>query len=396
MTSAKPFGTVPPGAKQQPTPFELHVEDEKIQNLKTLLKLSPIAKETYENLRDDGSHGQFGVSRKWVVDAKKYWEEKFDWRVHESRINSFPAFKTDITDDDGGIYNVHFTALFSKNPSAIPIAFLHGWPGSFLEFLPIMSLLRDKYTPDTLPYHIIVPSLTGFGLSSDPPLDKDWKLADTSRIMHKLLLSLGFDKYLAQGGDIGSLVSRTLVAAYEECKGIHLNFFLDYEMIQNPPSNDNLSEQEQKGLQRMGDFLTTGMAYAQMHGTKPSTIGLVLSSSPIAQLAWIGEKFLAWSDPSTTPPLDEILAGVSLYWLAGCYPTSIYTYRESLSCAKTDKPVGYSCFPWDLASVPRAWVEKAVRLVSFKEHSQGGHFAALERLEALLADVEEFAKVVWK
>lgn len=81
MTSAKSFGTVPPGAKQQPTPFELHVEDEKIQNLKTLLKLSPIAKETYENLRDDGSHGQFGVSRKWVVDAKKYWEEKFDWYV---------------------------------------------------------------------------------------------------------------------------------------------------------------------------------------------------------------------------------------------------------------------------------------------------------------------------
>ncbi|KAH8731694.1 Alpha/Beta hydrolase protein [Phaeosphaeriaceae sp. PMI808] len=396
MTSAKPFGTVPTGAKQQPTPFELHVENEKLENLKTLLKLSPIAKETYENLRDDGDHGAFGVSRKWIVDAKKHWEEEFDWRTHESHINSFPAYTTKITDDDGGNFSVHFTALFSQNPSAIPIALFHGWPGSFLEFLPIMSLLREKYTPETLPYHIIVPSLTGFALSSGPPLDKDWKFEDTARIMHKLLLSLGFEKYLVQGGDIGSMVSNRIVSAYEECKGAHVNL-LSHPGIRDAASpEDKLSEQDIEWMARMNEFFTTGMAYAKMHGTRPSTIGFVLSSSPIAQLAWIGEKFLAWSDPATRPSLDNILAGVTLYWLTGCFPTSIYTYRAMASLEPGDKPLGYSHFPYEIAYLPRALAAKKKNLVTFTTHTKGGHFAALERPEALWADVEEFVKAVWK
>jgi microsomal epoxide hydrolase len=261
-----------------------------------------------------------------------------------------------------------------------------------------MTLLRNKYTPSTLPYHIIVPSLPGFTLSSDPPLTRDWKVGDTARIMHKLLLSLGFGStgYLVQGGDIGSLVARVMAATYPECKGMHLNFMYIAGIMDKSSPDDHLTQQEQKGLDRLNDFSTIGNAYARMHGTKPSTIGLVLSSSPIAQLAWIGEKFLAWSDPTTTPSLHTIVADITLYWLTGCFPTSIYTYRETKELLYVSKPVGYSYFPYELAPVPRAWAEKTGKLVFYKEHEQGGHFAALERPETLWEDVEGFVNSAWK
>jgi len=398
MTSSTPFSTVPKGAQQHPTPFELHISDQKLQDFTTLLKLSPVAKETYENLQDAGSHGKFGVSRKWILDTKKHWLEHFDWRKEEDHINSFPNFKTKITDDDGGAFDVHFTAIFSSKSDAIPIAFFHGWPGSFLEFLPLMDILRKKYTPDTLPYHIIVPSLPGYAMSSDPPLHKDWKVADTSRIMHKVLMSLGFGStgYLVQGGDIGSLVSRNLAATYAECKGMHLNFMHMKDIRTKSDPNDVLTEQEKKGVARMEEFMEVGRGYAIEHGTKPSTIGLVLASSPIAQLAWIGEKFLAWSDPSSTPPLNTILADITLYWLTECYPTSIYTYREAKETLYVYKPDGYSYFPFELAPIPKAWAERTGKMVYFKAHEKGGHFAALEQPEVLWADVEAWVKIAWK
>jgi len=398
MTSHKHFSTVPGSAQQQPTPFDLHVDEEKLQDFKTLLKLSPVAKDTFENKQNEGGHGKFGVSRKWIADAKKEWLEGFDWRKEEEHINSFPNFKTAIQDDDGGTYNVHFVALFSQKADAIPIAFYHGWPGSFLEFLPLMDLLRKKYTPDNLPYHIIAPSLPGFAMSSDPPLEKDWRVADTARIMHKHLLSLGFGStgYLVQGGDIGSRVAREMAAAYAECKGLHLNFTYGSDMKSYSAPDDKISEAEKKGLDRMDEFMEVGRAYAIEHETRPSTIGLVLSSSPIAQLAWIGEKFLAWSDPSTTPSLNTILADITLYWLTECYPTSIYAYREAKSVLCVDKPMGYSWFPYELAPIPRAWAEKTGKMVFFRAHEKGGHFAALERPEALWEDVEEWVKAAWK
>jgi pimeloyl-ACP methyl ester carboxylesterase len=261
-----------------------------------------------------------------------------------------------------------------------------------------MSLLRAKYTPETLPYHIIVPSLPGFTLSSDPPLDRDWKVADTSRLMHKLLLSLGFGAtgYLVQGGDIGSLVSRVIAATYPECRGMHLNFMYIAGIMDKAAAADQLSAQETKGVERLYEFMESGSAYAKMHGTKPATVGLVLASSPVAQLAWIGEKFLAWSDPGTTPSINTIIADITLYWLTGCFPTSIYTYREMKELLYVDKPVGYSYFPFELAPVPAAWAEKTGKVVWKREHERGGHFAALERPETLWEDVEEFVKVAWK
>jgi microsomal epoxide hydrolase len=152
-----------------------------------------------------------------------------------------------------------------------------------------LEFLQQKHTPDDLPYHIIVPSLPGFALSSDPPHDKDWTTLDVGRVMHKLMLSLGFGKngYLVQGGDIGAMVSRVIAATYDECKGMHLNFMLS-DIANSSEEGDEITEQEQVGLKRMDKFFSKGRAYAQEHATKPATIGFAMASSPIAQLAWIG------------------------------------------------------------------------------------------------------------
>ena len=223
--------------------------------------------------------------------------------------------------------------------------------------------------------------------------------------MHNLLLSLGFTKYIVQGGDIGSYISRTIAATYDECKAVHLNFC----MMPDPSPSAPLpvSELEAQGLQRMQRFKESGMSYGQMQGHRPSTIGHVLSASPLALLAWIGEKFLQWTDPEHPLPLETVLADVTLYWLTECFPTCIYTYRQDFAVPPTEgyfhgqkdlfirKKMGYSYFRWELGPIPRSWAETSGNLVWFGKHEKGGHFAALERPEELLGDVEEFLKIAW-
>jgi microsomal epoxide hydrolase len=228
--------------------------------------------------------------------------------------------------------------------------------------------------------------------------------------MHKLLLSLGFGSgYVVQGGDIGSYVSRTIAATYEECKAVHLNFCM---MPDPSPNNEDKklkqSALEEKGMKRFNKFMETGTAYGQMQGHRPATLGHVLSSSPLAMLAWIGEKFVQWADPNYPLPLHTILCDVTLYWLTECFPTCIYTYREDFAIPPTpgffhgqknlyvNKPLGYSYFPWELTPAPKSWAETSGKLVWFKAHENGGHFAALERPEELLGDIESFLAVAWR
>lgn len=175
--------------------------------------------------------------------------------------------------------------------------------GSFMEFLPILKLCGDKYSPETLPYHVIVPSLPGYTLSTGPPLDGDFELSDVARIINRLMVNLGFGNgYIAQGGDIGSMVCQVLGAMYKECRAIHgkldhdlsiqrgllINVPVNMLITLPPPDFDfsTLTPGELQGVGAMKAFQTTGAAYATEHGTRPATIGFVLSSSPLALLAW--------------------------------------------------------------------------------------------------------------
>lgn len=194
-------------------PFTLNVLDKDFSEFKQLLQVSKLGPLTWEGQQEDR---RFGVTHKWLSEAKDYWLNKFNWRAQEKHINSFPNYTMEIE----GL-TVHFVALFSEKKDAVPILFMHGWPGSFIEFLPMCGLVREKYSSKDLPYHIIVPSLPGYTLSSGGPLDRDWTTEDATRVMDRLMKNLGFEKYLAQGGDIGSIVGTQLALGYDACVGVH-------------------------------------------------------------------------------------------------------------------------------------------------------------------------------
>ncbi|KIW25784.1 uncharacterized protein PV07_08934 [Cladophialophora immunda] len=377
-------------------PMEIRIPDDAVEELKTLIRCSKIAGQTYENSLQDGS---FGVSRQWLLEAKRKWEEDFDWRRCEARINKFPQFTVPVQAHDG-CSTVHFCGLFSDKPDAIPLLLLHGWPGSFLEFLPILALLQDKYTPETLPYHVIVPSLPGYGFSARPPLDRDFTLLEASELLHSLMEELGFGGgYIAQGGDVGSKIARILAKRYQGCK---VNFCAMNEPAQLKGSTQ-LAEAEREGLERMAVFNSSGRGYAITHATRPSTIALVLTSNPLTMLAWIGEKFLEWSGEAIS--IDTILESVTLYWLTETLPTSLYTYRARTHPDNPGghgdprwhvaKPLGYSYFPKEVAPAPVSWVATTGDLIFSRSRSKGGHFAAAEVPELLLQDIEDFAAVAW-
>lgn len=276
------YSTLPSGATLKPKPYKAQVPEEKLQLLKDLVKISPIAAPTFENT-NAGRH--FGMQREWLVKAKEEWTTSFDWRKQEARINSFPNFIVSIKDDQGIETDIQFLALFSKKKDAVPIAFYHGWPGSILEFLSMLDLLKKKYpSPEELPYHVIVPSLPGYAFSSGPPVDQDYSMEQAAMCLDKLMRGLGFSKYLAQGGDLGSFVSRIQASASDACVGMHLNM-----LAMGPPENSaelKIDDVEAKAMPRGQEFRSSGSAYALEHGTRTATIGLALAASPIAMLSW--------------------------------------------------------------------------------------------------------------
>ena len=266
-----------------------------------------------------------------------------------------------------------------------------------------MSLVAKEYTPETLPYHLIVPSIPGFTYSSDIPTGISLDAPIAARILDKVMASLGFlHGYIATGGDIGSALSRILASKGSQslCKGMLVNFCPMMEPP-TPEAEDSLSEEDHQMIQRGKRFYQTGAAYAMEHGTRTSTIGLMLGSSPLALLAWVGEKYLEWSDED--PSMDTILEAVSLYWFTDTSSRCLYTYRQRFEGKPpahdnpsfyVEKPFGYSLFPKELIPTPKAWVETTGKLSFFRQHPTGGHFAAMERPAESKQDMEEFLEHV--
>ncbi|KAK7430490.1 hypothetical protein QQZ08_003009 [Neonectria magnoliae] len=352
--ASSPFAVVPPNATLDLRPFTAHVPEKDVELLKTLLRLAKLGPETYENTQN---RVEFGTQRKWLGNAKDTWQHNYDWRQTENKINSFPNFIAPI-EYENEVFSLHFVALFSQNPHAVPVLLLHGWPGSFLEFLDVLSIYKNKFTVADLPYHLIVPSLSGYGYSSGPPLDRSFQLKDQAQILDSLMLGLGFSGYIAQGGDVGSFLSRILGVTSNHCKAVHLNFC----PMSPPESFDQtaLSTAELEGLRRSEQFISRGSAYAALHMTRPATIGLALSTNPLALLSWIGEKYLEWSDEP--PPLNHILDAATLYWFTESFPRSIFPYRNAGSPPNNlhgtaeyflNIPLGYSYFPKELAPSTR-------------------------------------------
>ncbi|OOF96730.1 hypothetical protein ASPCADRAFT_206905 [Aspergillus carbonarius ITEM 5010] len=391
------FSKLPSAARISPVPFSVSIPAGQLADLKSLVQLSRIAPPTYENSQPDG---RFGITSEWLSAMREKWLTEFDWPAFEARMNGFPQFTANIEGID-----VHFAALFSEREDAVPVALLHGWPGSFVEFLPMLQLFREEFSPETLPYHLIVPSLPGYTFSSGPPLDRNFGLADIARVVDQLMKDLGFGSgYVVQGGDIGAFVGRVLGVGFEACKAVHLNM-CPMPSAPEGMSIESLTAAEKRGVARMEKFVTRDIAYAMEHGTRPSTIGHVLASNPIALLAWVGEKYRDWVDKPL--PSATILEMVTLYWLTESFPRAIYPYRETTPLPANatavlgkelyiHKPFGYSYFPMEIVPVPRSWVATTGDLVFFRDHEEGGHFAALEHPRELKADLVAFVEQVWQ
>ncbi|GME45096.1 hypothetical protein CUC08_Gglean000246 [Neofusicoccum parvum] len=405
MDQSSPFAKPPfaVSAEANLSPFKISVSEEEILRLKKLLELSTVAAPNWENSKADAN---FGVSHNWLTNAVQHWQQSYNWREWEEKLNSFPQYTIKI-EDDGNHYTVHFLCLFSTSTSAVPIVFLHGWPGSVLEFLPMLLHVRAKYpTPDVLPYHVIVPHLVGFGYSSPPPLDRDFGLKDNARIVSKLMHLLGFADdqrgYVAQGGDVGSAVAPETAGLDPACRLVHVNMIFmpppDGVDVESDIANGKYTDNEVWALQHAAEVFKSGSAYSQLQGTRPATAGFAIGSNPISLLAWIGEKMLQWCDSRSQPSLDFILTNVSLYWFSGCYPSSIWPYRMVVRDGMDMKsgwenvqvPMGYSWFKYELLSPPRHWLDIMGKVKWYRAHDKGGHFAALEQPKVLWEDVTEF------
>jgi len=320
-----------------------------------------------------------------------YWRNGYDWRRCEARLNALGQYRTEI---DG--LQIHFMHVRSPHPDALPLLLTHGWPGSIIEFLKVVGPLSDPTAHGGRAedaFHLIIPSLPGYGFSGKPA-ETGWNVERAARAWAILMDRLGYDRYVAQGGDWGSAVTTKLGAlAPAGLAAIHLNLVSAFP----DPSDQSDWTAEEKGYwASFAAFQKEETGYSTEQMTRPQTIGYSLVDSPVGQAAWIYEKFHAWTDcggdPENILSVDEMLDNISVYWLTGSGASSARLYWESLATTflptKVLVPTGCSIFPKEILRASRRWVERNYpNIVHWNELDRGGHFAAFEQPELFTSEV---------
>lgn len=311
-----------------------------------------------------------------------YWRDSYDWRRCEGKLNALGQYRTTI---DG--LGIHFIHVRSPEPDAIPLILTHGWPGSVIEFLKVIGPLSDPASHGGNPrqaFHVVAPSLPGYGFS-DKPAEAGWSVERIAAAWIELMRRLGYDRYVAQGGDWGSAVTSAMAAIRPpELAAIHLNFVIAHP---TPEELADLTDRERESLADLKRFSAEGRGYSYQQGTRPQTLGYGLTDSPAGQAAWIYEKLGVWSDSGGDPlsvlSYDEMLDNIMLYWLPGNAASSARLYWESIerfAAAPTDLPVACSIFPKEIARPSRRWAQrKYPNIIRWRELEKGGHFAAFEQ-----------------
>ncbi|XVQ06571.1 epoxide hydrolase family protein [Spirillospora sp. CA-255316] len=344
-----------------------------------------------------GTGWSYGVPSSYAKELAEYWQTEYDWRGQEAALNEYPQFTTEI---DG--QNIHFLHVRSPEPDALPLILTHGWPGSIAEFMKVIGPLTDPRAHGGDPadaFHVVAPSLPGFGFSG-PTRETGWNLRRVARAWAELMSRLGYDRYGAQGGDTGSVVSPELGrVAPDNVIGVHVNGALGFPTFE-PDELEGLTEAEQARLDLYSDQDSSG--YAMIQATRPQTLAFGLHDSPAGQLTWIVEKFKEWTDPAHDLPeeavdRDQMLTDVTIYWLTGTAGSSSRLYKEGATdwgrpVEKSDVPTGVAVFPGD-AGVRRV-AEREHNVVHWSEFDRGGHFAAMEAPDLLVTDIRAFFRLV--
>jgi pimeloyl-ACP methyl ester carboxylesterase len=331
-----------------------------------------------------------GVPVAYLKDLAEHWRTTYDWRAHEAELNAHPQFTATV---DG--QNVHFLHVRSPEPDALPLVLLHGWPGGVTDFLDVIGPLSDPRAHGGDParaFHLVVPSLPGFGFST-PLAGPGMGAARMAGVLVGLMDALGYDRYGVQGYDTGAWVAPEMGRqAPDRVVGVHVNALLTF-----PDGEvEGLTEVEQRRWAAMQDF---NDGYLRCNAKRPQTVAYGLHDSPVGQLAWIVEKFKELTDPVDGLPedsvdRDRILTGVTLYWLTGTAASAAQVYYEEISAkgwgeqTRTTVPTGVLVSAHDVTI--RRWAERDHDVVPWTELDRGGHFLALEQPDLLVADVREF------
>jgi pimeloyl-ACP methyl ester carboxylesterase len=372
-------------------PFRIEIAEAELEDLRRRLACTRWPTEL------PGVGWSRGVPRDYLIELAEYWRTTYDWRQQEARLNQLPQFTTMI---DGT--NVHFVHVRSPEPDALPLILTHGWPGSIVEFLDIVAPLSNPRAhggdPDDA-FHLVIPSIPGFGLSGSTS-DAGWTAGRAARAFAELMRRLGYERYGAQGGDEGAIISPEIGRVDpEHVVGVHVNA-ATVGFMPFPPLAESqlaeLSDAEQARVARIMEFLDDGFGYAQMQSTRPQTLAYGLTDSPVGQLAWIVEKFQSWTHNSEVPEdavdRDRMLTNVMLYWLTGTAGSSANIYYEDKHSGAWPQPsgvpTGVAVFAEDVSI--RRYAEQSNNIVHWSEFDRGGHFAALEAPDLLIDDVRAF------
>lgn len=373
-------------------PAEVNVAEAQLEDLRERL-----ARARWPD-RETVSNWSQGVPLAYLRELCDYWQNTYDWRRWERKLNSFNPYMFSC---DG--LDIHFLHVRSPHAGALPLIMTHGWPGSLVEFHKVIEPLADPVQfggSANEAFHVVCPSLPGFGFSSKPEVT-GWNVEKTGRAWGKLMSALGYQHFGVQGGDAGSAVAHSMALTERgQCLGIHLNMF---QVLPDPATMDDLSDQERTMLKALEHYQQKDSAYAHLQATRPQTLGYALADSPAGQLAWIVDKFWSWCDcgngedrhPENVLSRDEMLDNVMMYWLPDAAASSARLYWETLPTldmtSEIHVPVGCSLFPGEISLPSRRWAERRYRnLIYWNYLDRGGHFAALEQPDLFVGEVRRF------
>jgi pimeloyl-ACP methyl ester carboxylesterase len=337
----------------------------------------------------------YGVSKDYLAELVEYWRTGYDWREHEARLNEIPQFTTTIDSQ-----NVHFLHVRSPEPDATPLVITHGWPSTVYDFLDILGPLTDPRSHGADPadaFHVVAPSVPGFAFSG-PTRDTGWGVNRIARAWAELMRCLGYQRYGAQGGDFGSIISPELGRIDpEHVLGIHVNALANAATPIDLSELDALCAADKERAERNQMWWYSHSGYATQMATRPQTLAYALNDSPAGQLAWNLEWFVDW-DPTQTErtPIDwdTILTNVTTFWLTATAGSAARLYREAGSeawgrrPAPSPAPTGVANFLGDRAI--RGLAELSNTITHWSQIPRGGHFASLQAPDLLVNDIRKF------
>jgi pimeloyl-ACP methyl ester carboxylesterase len=383
-------------------PFRVAIPEERLAAIRR--QVGEFAWDDIPPLAEGGDAWSAGASLAFMRELCDYWVKDFDWRAQEAAINRFPQVMARI-----GEQEIHVLQERGSGPRDAALVLTHGWPGSIIEFVDVIERFAhpERFGGNaTDGIDVVVPALPGFGFSGRPaaPIGPR-KIAGLWDDL--LRQTLGYERYIAQGGDWGSMVSAMAgldhsLAQGGGCEAIHLNLFVS--QVAGEPVND----EERAFLARCQPFIRDGRAYSETHRTRPQTLAYAMAGNPIGAAAWIVDKFHAWSDLRQKDlrgvfGLDRLISNVMFYVATGSFATATWIYRAAQyevmrvlpAGTRIDVPTGYASFPCELRPLPpKSLIERTYRLERFSEFERGGHFAAMEVPDLFVADVAAFVRQV--